>query len=351
MRWGHAAPPAGPRAAPRRRTRGGRRPRVVGTSAVTTDAAHASVAETHPRPPQHGRGADIGSGAQQACQCTCGTRGRRVTSPQRACHTWLRRASPPLQRPWRPRVHGRRCPALARRHGATSHASIMVPRCGAATLRLRPSLMRTLAVCRPRASVTRDGMGRWRGEDMRGLVREAGLHDTPDRRAASENTVRTAPWGRPSGRRRCPASSCCMPPCTPPLGWRRPFSPPWSTRGGARRAAGARAERRHGRPLLTGPLAGRLGDRIQLRVVLVVCLGLAAVVTLGYLPAQGFGPFLALSLGHAAALAPVTILADALALGAACRHPAAAAAGSSTAGCAGRARRPSSVARCWPGRR
>jgi hypothetical protein len=31
--------------------------------------------------------------------------------------------------------------------------------------------------------------------------------------------------------------------------------------------------------------------------VLVVCLGLAAVVTLGYLPAQGFGPFLALSWG------------------------------------------------------
>jgi PPP family 3-phenylpropionic acid transporter len=40
-------------------------------------------------------------------------------------------------------------------------------------------------------------------------------------------------------------------------------------------------------------------------------------VTLGYVPAQGFWPFLALSLGHAAALAPVTILADALALGAA----------------------------------
>ncbi len=58
-----------------------------------------------------------------------------------------------------------------------------------------------------------------------------------------------------------------------------------------------------------------------LRVVLVVCLGLAAVVTLGYLPAQGFWPFLALSLGHAAALAPVTILADALALGAAVPPP------------------------------
>jgi MFS transporter, PPP family, 3-phenylpropionic acid transporter len=74
--------------------------------------------------------------------------------------------------------------------------------------------------------------------------------------------------------------------------------------------------------LLTAPLAGRLGDVIQgLRVVLVVCLVLAAVVTLGYLPAQGFWPFLALSLGHAAALAPVTILADALALGAAAPPP------------------------------
>jgi PPP family 3-phenylpropionic acid transporter len=74
--------------------------------------------------------------------------------------------------------------------------------------------------------------------------------------------------------------------------------------------------------LLTAPLAGRLGDVLQrLRVVLMVCLGLAAMVTLGYLPAQGFWPFLALSLGHAAALAPVTILADALALGAAVPPP------------------------------
>ena len=55
--------------------------------------------------------------------------------------------------------------------------------------------------------------------------------------------------------------------------------------------------------------------------MLVVCLVLAAVVTLGYVPAQGFWPFLALSLGHAAALAPVTILADALALGAAVPPP------------------------------
>jgi MFS transporter, PPP family, 3-phenylpropionic acid transporter len=74
--------------------------------------------------------------------------------------------------------------------------------------------------------------------------------------------------------------------------------------------------------LLTAPLAGHLGDVIQgLRVVLVVCLMLSAVVTLGYLPAQGFWPFLTLSLGHAAVLAPVTILADALALGAAVPPP------------------------------
>jgi len=74
--------------------------------------------------------------------------------------------------------------------------------------------------------------------------------------------------------------------------------------------------------LLTAPLAGRLGDVIQgLRLVLVVCLVLAAAVTLGYFPAHGFWPFLALSLLHAASLAPVTILADALALGAATPPP------------------------------
>jgi MFS transporter, PPP family, 3-phenylpropionic acid transporter len=70
--------------------------------------------------------------------------------------------------------------------------------------------------------------------------------------------------------------------------------------------------------LLTAPLAGRTGDMLQgLRVVLVVCTALAASVTLGYLPAHGFWPLLALSLWHAASLGPVTILADALALGAA----------------------------------
>jgi MFS transporter, PPP family, 3-phenylpropionic acid transporter len=74
--------------------------------------------------------------------------------------------------------------------------------------------------------------------------------------------------------------------------------------------------------LLTAPLAGRTGDLLQgLRVVLVVCTALAASATLGYLPAHGFWPLLALSLWHAASLGPVTILADALALGAASPPP------------------------------
>jgi PPP family 3-phenylpropionic acid transporter len=70
--------------------------------------------------------------------------------------------------------------------------------------------------------------------------------------------------------------------------------------------------------LLTAPLAGRIGDLIQgLRVVLVVCLALAASVTMGYLAAHGFWILLGINLLHAAALAPITILADALALGSA----------------------------------
>jgi MFS transporter, PPP family, 3-phenylpropionic acid transporter len=68
--------------------------------------------------------------------------------------------------------------------------------------------------------------------------------------------------------------------------------------------------------LLTAPLAGRIGDLIQaLRVVLVVCIALAASVTLGYLAAYGFWTLLAVTLVHAASLAPITVLADALALG------------------------------------
>ena len=74
--------------------------------------------------------------------------------------------------------------------------------------------------------------------------------------------------------------------------------------------------------LLTAPLAGRIGDLIQaLRIVLIVCIAFAASVTLGYLAAHGFWILLGMSLLHAASLAPITILADALALGSASPPP------------------------------
>jgi MFS transporter, PPP family, 3-phenylpropionic acid transporter len=74
--------------------------------------------------------------------------------------------------------------------------------------------------------------------------------------------------------------------------------------------------------LLTAPLAGRIGDLIQaLRVVLVVCIALAASVTLGYLVGHGFWILLGMNLLHAASLGPITILADALALGSASARP------------------------------
>ncbi len=70
--------------------------------------------------------------------------------------------------------------------------------------------------------------------------------------------------------------------------------------------------------LLSGPAAGRLADRLQaLRAMLACCLAAAGGVALGLLPAQGFWLLLFVSVSHAAALAPVTTLADALALRAA----------------------------------
>ena len=70
--------------------------------------------------------------------------------------------------------------------------------------------------------------------------------------------------------------------------------------------------------LVSGPLGGRLADLTQaLRAVLAVCELLAALVALGLLSAPPFTALLLISLLHAAALAPTTSLADALALGAA----------------------------------
>jgi PPP family 3-phenylpropionic acid transporter len=73
--------------------------------------------------------------------------------------------------------------------------------------------------------------------------------------------------------------------------------------------------------LVSGPLGGRVADRTRaLRVVLAVCAAVAALVALTLLPARGFAPLLALGVLHAAALAPTTTLADALALGAAAQR-------------------------------
>ena len=70
--------------------------------------------------------------------------------------------------------------------------------------------------------------------------------------------------------------------------------------------------------LASGPLGGRLADLTQsLRAVLAVCQLLAALVAIRLLSAAGFVPLFLTSLLHAAALAPTTALADALALGAA----------------------------------
>ena len=68
--------------------------------------------------------------------------------------------------------------------------------------------------------------------------------------------------------------------------------------------------------LISVTFVGRLADFLQaLRTTLVVCVGLASVVSLFYLPAHGFSAFFAVSLVQALTLAPMTVLADALALG------------------------------------
>jgi MFS transporter, PPP family, 3-phenylpropionic acid transporter len=70
--------------------------------------------------------------------------------------------------------------------------------------------------------------------------------------------------------------------------------------------------------LVSGPLCGRLADRTHaLRALLAWCAALAAVVAFGLLSAHGFSALVIISVVHAAALAPITTLADALALGAA----------------------------------
>lgn len=66
--------------------------------------------------------------------------------------------------------------------------------------------------------------------------------------------------------------------------------------------------------LVSGPITGGIADRFDARVrTLAICIGLSALFALGLLRTNGFLLLLAVSLGQAAVLAPVTTLADALA--------------------------------------
>lgn len=66
--------------------------------------------------------------------------------------------------------------------------------------------------------------------------------------------------------------------------------------------------------LASGPLAGRIADQLLARrMVLAICLGIAGLFAFGLVKAGGLALLLLISLCHAAALAPTTTLADALA--------------------------------------
>jgi len=70
--------------------------------------------------------------------------------------------------------------------------------------------------------------------------------------------------------------------------------------------------------LLAAPVAARIADRYHaLRIVFAACAVYAAIAALFYLPSVDFWAILVVSLVHAATLAPLTVVADALALGAA----------------------------------
>jgi PPP family 3-phenylpropionic acid transporter len=70
--------------------------------------------------------------------------------------------------------------------------------------------------------------------------------------------------------------------------------------------------------LLAGPLVGCFSDWIKApRLILAVCTALAVVAALSFLPAHGFVPLLLIAIFQAAALTPVTAIADALAINAA----------------------------------
>ena len=70
--------------------------------------------------------------------------------------------------------------------------------------------------------------------------------------------------------------------------------------------------------LIAGPLAGRVADILgALRASLATCTCFAALLTVGLLTVEGFWPLAVIHMAHAAMLAPITALADAIAVNAA----------------------------------
>src|SRR5262245_30027996 len=100
------------------------------------------------------------------------------------------------------------------------------------------------------------------------------------------------------------------------FGFASPFLPAFlASRGLAPEALGLALGAATAVRLISGTIAGRLADRLEaFRAELMICALLAAVATLAYLPAHGFWTVATLTLLHAAALAPLVPLADALSL-------------------------------------
>jgi hypothetical protein len=70
--------------------------------------------------------------------------------------------------------------------------------------------------------------------------------------------------------------------------------------------------------LVAGPATGHLADRLDApKVILSLCLAVAALIALAYLPARCLWLLFAVGVFHSAALAPLAPLSDTLALGAA----------------------------------
>ncbi len=67
---------------------------------------------------------------------------------------------------------------------------------------------------------------------------------------------------------------------------------------------------------LTGPLGGRIADRSgRAPWTLAVMISVASIIALGYVPARALWLLMLISVAHASVLAPLTPIADALALG------------------------------------